>query len=49
MTPVRLEPGLELFHIYLNKCDFHFSRLPGNKINNFCFLLNNGRVPVMTK
>ena len=39
----------DLFHDYLNKCEFHFSRLRVNKINNFCFLLNNGRVLGMTK
>ena len=39
----------DLFHVYLNKCEFHFSRLHVNKINNFCFLLNNGQVPGMTK
>ena len=39
----------DLFHVYLNKCDFHFSRLHVNKINNFCFLLNNACVIGMTK
>ena len=39
----------DLFHVYLNKCEFHFSRLHVNKKNNFCFLLNNGHVPCMTK
>ena len=39
----------DLFHVYLNKCEFHFSRLHVNRINNCCFLLNNGRVPCMTK
>ena len=39
----------DLFHVYLNKCEFHFSRLHVNKINNFCFLLSNVRVPCMTK
>ena len=38
-----------MFHVYLNKCEFRFSRLDVNKINNFCFLLNNGRVPGMAK
>ena len=37
------------FHVYLNKCEIPFSRLHVNKINNFCFHLNNGRVPGMTK
>ena len=39
----------DLFHVYLNKFEFHFSRLHVNKINNFCFLLNKRRVPCMTK
>ena len=39
----------DLFHVYLNKSEFQFSRLHVNKINIFCFLLNNGRVPGMTK
>ena len=38
----------ELFHVYLNKCKFHFSRLHLNKISNVCFLLNNGRVLCIT-
>ena len=39
----------DLFHVYLNKFEFQFSRLHVNKINNFCFLLNNRRVPCMIK
>ena len=39
----------ELFHVYLNKFEFHFLRLHVNKINNFCFLLNYRRAPCMTK
>ena len=39
----------DLFHVYLNKCEFHFSSLHVNKINNFCFLLNKGCVPCKTK
>ena len=39
----------DLFHVYMNKCEFNFSRLHVYKINNFCFLLNNGHVPCMTK
>ena len=39
----------DLFHVYLNKCEFHFLRLHVNKKNNFCFLLYNGRVRGMTK
>ena len=50
-TPVdwNLDQVRDLFHVYLNKCEFHFSRLHVNKINNFCFHLNNGGVPGMTK
>ena len=39
----------DLFHVYLNKCEFNFSRLHVNKINKFCLLLNNGRVPYLIK
>ena len=39
----------DLFHVYLNKCEFNFSRLRVNKLNKVCFLLNNGRVPCITK
>ena len=39
----------DLFYVYLNKCEFHFSRLHVNKINSFCFLLNNGHVPLRSK
>ena len=47
----------DLFHVYLNKCEFYLSRLREfylsrlhvNKVNIFCFLLNNGCVPGMTK
>ena len=39
----------DLFHVYLNKFEFHFSRLHVNKINNFCFLLIDGCVLCMTK
>ena len=39
----------DLFHVLLIKFEFHFSRLHVNKINNFCFLLDNRRVPCMNK
>ena len=29
----------------LNSCEFHFLWLHINKINKFCFLINNGGVP----
>ena len=39
----------DLFHFYLNKCEFQFLRLHINKTNTFCFLLDNGRVTDTTK
>ena len=27
----------DLFHVYLNRFEFHFLRLHINKTNNFCF------------
>ena len=34
----------DLFHVYLNKCEFQFLRLHINKTNTFCFLIDNGHV-----
>ena len=42
-------PLQEVFHVYLNKFEFHFSRLHVHKMNNFDFLLNKGHVPCTTK
>ena len=39
----------DLFRVYLNIFEFHFSKLHVYKINDFCFLLNIRRVPCMTK
>ena len=39
----------DLFHVYLNKCDFQFLRLHINKTNTFCFLIDKGRVTGTTK
>ena len=39
----------DLFHVYLNKCEFYFLRRHINKTNTFCFFINNGRVPGMAK
>ena len=39
----------DLFHVYLNKCEFQFLRLHINKTNTFCFLIDNGRVTGTTK
>ena len=38
-----------MFHVYLNRCGFHFLRLHINKTNKVCFLINNGRVPGIAK
>ena len=48
-TKLQIMAIRDLFQVYLNRIEFHFSRLHVNKINNFCFLLNNRRVPCMTK
>ena len=34
----------DLFHVYLNRFEFHFLRLHINKTNKFCFFMHNGRV-----
>ena len=39
----------DMFHVYLNRFDFHFLRLNINKTNTFCFLMHNGRVPGIAK
>ena len=39
----------DLFHVYLNKCEFQFLRLHINKTNTFCFLIDNGLVTGTTK
>ena len=39
----------DLFHVYLNRCEFHFLRLHINKTNLFCFIIDNGRVSTMVK
>ena len=35
----------DLFHVYLNRFDFHFLRLHMNKTNTFFFFMHNKRVP----
>ena len=35
----------DLFHVYLNKFEFHFLQLHINKTSQFCFLINNRCVP----
>ena len=35
----------DLFHVYLNKFEFHFLRLHINKTNKFCFYVHNRSVP----
>ena len=39
----------DLFHVYLNKFEFHFLLLHINNINKFCFFIYNGRVPGIAK
>ena len=34
----------DMFHVYLNKFEFHFLRLHINKTNKFCFFMHNRRV-----
>ena len=37
----------DMFHIYLNRCEFHLLRLHINKTNIFYFLIHNRRIPGM--
>ena len=39
----------DLFHVCLNKFEFHFLRLHINKTNLLCFLISHGRVPVIAE
>ena len=39
----------DLFHVYLNRCEFNFLRLHIDKTNQFCIIIDNGRVPGMVK
>ena len=39
----------DLFHVYLNRFEFNFSRLHIIKTNKFCFFMHNGRVPDIAK
>ena len=39
----------DLFHVYLNKFEFHFLRLHINNTNTFCFFMHNGHVPGIAK
>ena len=39
----------DMFHVYLNKFEFHFLRLHINKTNTFCFFMHNGCVPGIAK
>ena len=39
----------DMFHVYLNKCEFQFLRLHINETSTFCFLIDNGRVTGRTK
>ena len=39
----------DLFHVNLNRSEFHFLGLHINKTNTFCFFMHNGRVPGIAK
>ena len=39
----------DLFHVYLNKFEFHFLHLHIYKTNKICFLINKGSVTGTTK
>ena len=39
----------DLFHVYLNKFEFHILRLHINKTNKLCFFMHNRRVPGSVK
>ena len=39
----------DLFHVYLNKCEFQCLCLHINKTNTVCFLIDNGRATGTTK
>ena len=46
---VMLQPIQDMFHVNLNRFDFHFLQLHMIKTNNFCFFMHNGRVPGIAK
>ena len=39
----------DMFHVYLNRFEFHFLRLHIIKLNKFCFFMYNSRVPGIAK
>ena len=39
----------DMFHVYLDRFEFHFLRLHINKTNEFCFVMHNGHVPGIAK
>ena len=44
MLVIRVGYVRDLFHVYLNKFEFHFLRLHINKANKFWFFIHNRRV-----
>ena len=39
----------DMFHVYLNRFEFHFLRLHIIKTSKFCFFMHNGLVPGIAK
>ena len=39
----------DLFHVYLNRFEFHFLRLHIIKTNKLCFFMHNGSVSGIAK
>ena len=39
----------DMFHVYLNRFEFHVLRLHINKTNKLCIFMHNGRVPGIAK
>ena len=46
---LEIVPIQDLFHVYLNRFEFHFLWLHINKTSIFCFFVNNRRVPGIAK
>ena len=46
MHTMEYDSGIrDMFHVYLNRFEFHFLRLHIIKTNKFCFFMHNGRIP----
>ena len=46
-SPWKVDPLRDLFHVYFNRCEFHFMRLHKDKTNKSGFIIYDGRVPAM--